>query len=90
MGHVKAGGSTNLGRDSRSQRLGIKLHAGQVAKPGMIIYRQRGTKIRPGKGVKKAGDDSIFAIIQGRVKYHPKMVRLFTGKLQRVTYVSVV
>jgi len=90
MGHVKAGGSTNLGRDSRSQRLGIKLHDGQIAKPGMIIYRQRGTKIRVGKGVKRAGDDSIFSIAKGKVKYYPKMVRLYTGKLKKVTYVSVV
>ena len=53
MAHTKAGGSTALGRDSQSKRLGVKLFAGQFAKAGMIIVRQRGTKFYPGVGVKK-------------------------------------
>ena len=72
MAHKKAGGSTGLGRDSQSKRLGVKLFAGQVAKPGNILVRQRGTKFHPGKNVSKGKDDTLFAKIDGIVKFERK------------------
>ncbi len=69
MAHKLGGGSTNNGRDSRSKRLGAKLADGQFAKAGSIIYRQRGTKIHPGTNVSKGGDDTLFMLIDGYVKY---------------------
>jgi large subunit ribosomal protein L27 len=68
----KAGGSTRNGRDSRSQRLGLKLSDGQFANAGSIIYRQRGTKIHPGNNVGLGNDHTLFATITGYVKYERK------------------
>lgn len=68
----KGQGSTKNGRDSESKRLGAKLGDGQFASGGAIIYRQRGTKIYPGKNVGRGGDDTLFATISGVVKYERK------------------
>lgn len=65
----KGVGSTKNGRDSESKRLGAKLSDGQYCTAGSIIYRQRGTKIHPGTNVKKGGDDTLFATIDGIVKF---------------------
>lgn len=65
----KGVGSTKNGRDSQSKRLGAKLADGQHANAGAIIYRQRGTKIHPGKNVGRGGDDTLFATISGIVKF---------------------
>ena len=65
----KGVGSTKNGRDSRSKRLGAKRADGQFAKSGMIIYRQRGTKIHPGTNVGRGGDDTLFALCDGIVRY---------------------
>lgn len=65
----KGVGSTKNGRDSHSKRLGAKLADGQFATAGSIIYRQRGTKVLPGKNVGIGGDDTLFAKINGIVKY---------------------
>lgn len=70
MATSKSGGSTSNGRESISKRLGVKLFDGQMVQGGEIIVRQRGTRIHPGKGVKRSGDDSIFAITKGVVKFH--------------------
>lgn len=61
--------STKNGRDSHSKRLGAKLADGQRASAGAIIYRQRGTKIHPGTNVGRGGDDTLFAMCEGTVKY---------------------
>ena len=90
MAHKKAGGSTALGRDSQSQRLGVKLQDGQYAKAGSIIIRQRGTKYRAGKNVKTGKDDTLFALAAGLVKFATKKIRKYTGKLQAVKIVSVI
>lgn len=90
MAHRKAGGSTQLGRDSISKRLGVKIFGEQKVKPGQIIIRQRGTKFRPGKNVKRAEDDTLFSLAEGLVKFSNKKVRLFTGKLKSKKIVSVV
>ena len=69
MAHKKGQGSTRNGRDSNPQYLGVKLFAGQRVTAGSIIVRQRGTRIHPGKGVKRAKDDSLFALIEGVVRF---------------------
>jgi len=70
MATSKSGGSTQNNRDSISKRLGIKLFDGQVVNGGEIIVRQRGTKVHPGNGVGRGGDDTLFAISAGKVKFH--------------------
>lgn len=68
----KAGGSTKNGRDSIGKRLGMKLSDGQYATAGSIIFRQRGTKIHPGNNVGRGADDTLFAMMNGYVKYERK------------------
>jgi len=68
----KGVGSTRNGRDSQSKRLGAKLSDGQYAPAGSIIYRQRGTKVHPGNNVGRGGDDTLFAMVSGIVKYERK------------------
>jgi large subunit ribosomal protein L27 len=70
MATSKTGGSTSNGRESNSQRLGVKRFAGQVVNAGEIIIRQRGTKCHPGNNVKRATDDTLFALTPGVVKFH--------------------
>lgn len=89
MSHTKAGGSTRNGRDSRSQRLGVKLYGGQTTNPGQIIVRQRGLKWEPGLNVAVAGDDSLYAKIAGVIRYTQKRVVKFTGHRTRKTVVHV-
>jgi large subunit ribosomal protein L27 len=89
MAHRKAGGSTQLGRDSISKRLGVKIFGGQKAESGQIIVRQRGTKFRVGKNVRRGEDDTLFALKKGVVKFVAKKVKLFTGKLEERKFVSV-
>lgn len=71
MAHKKGGGSTRLGRDSQSKRLGVKRYSGQQVRAGTIIVRQRGTRIRPGNNVGVGRDHTIFALIDGFVKFEP-------------------
>ncbi len=70
MAHKKAGGSSRNGRDSAGRRLGVKLYGGQRTVPGNIIVRQRGTKWWPGNGVGMGRDHTIFATVEGHVKFH--------------------
>ncbi|MDD4689764.1 MAG: 50S ribosomal protein L27 [Eubacteriales bacterium] len=72
MAHKKGVGSTKNGRDSESKRLGAKRADGQFVLAGNILVRQRGTKIHPGTNVAKGGDDTLFALIDGKVKYERK------------------
>ena len=74
MAHKKAGGSTNNGRDSVSKRLGVKKFAGEFVRAGNILVRQRGTKFHAGKNVMRGGDDTLFAITSGRVRFEKKGV----------------
>jgi large subunit ribosomal protein L27 len=69
MAHKKGLGSSKNGRDSNAQRLGVKKFAGQVVTGGSIIVRQRGTKLKPGLNVGRGSDDTLFAKIDGRVKF---------------------
>ena len=72
MAHKKGMGSTKNGRDSQSKRLGLKRADGQFVTTGSILVRQRGTKIHPGNNVGKGGDDTLFALSDGKVKFHRK------------------
>lgn len=90
MAHKKAGGSTRLGRDSNAQRLGVKIHDGQTIKAGMIITRQRGTKIHVGKNVKKGKDDTLFALIDGIVKFTQRKRKRFDGTLKMSKFANVI
>ncbi|MBI2436661.1 MAG: 50S ribosomal protein L27 [Candidatus Magasanikbacteria bacterium] len=90
MAHKKAGGSTRLGRDSNPQYLGVKVGDGQAVKPGMVLVRQRGTKIHPGKHVQKGTDDTLFALATGTVKFKNKKRTRFDGVLKMTKYINVV
>lgn len=70
--HKKGVGSSKNGRDSESKRLGVKRYDGQVVRAGNILVRQRGTKIHPGNNVMKGGDDTLFAVVDGQVKFERK------------------
>ena len=70
MSQKKGGGSSRNGRDSNSKRLGVKMFGGQVVRAGSIIVRQRGTKFHPGKNAGVGRDHTIFALIDGSVKFH--------------------
>jgi large subunit ribosomal protein L27 len=89
MSTKKSAGSTTLGRDSRSQRLGVKLYDGETAKSGSIIIRQRGTKYRAGKNVLRGKDDTLFSKIAGLVKFTTKKIKKFDGALVSTKMVNV-
>lgn len=89
MAHTKAGGSTKLGRDSASKRLGVKLFGSQQVKNGNIIVRQRGTRMIPGNGTALGKDHTIYATAAGIVGFSSAKVRSFTGKATTHTIVSV-
>ncbi|MEO6067187.1 MAG: 50S ribosomal protein L27 [Gemmatimonadales bacterium] len=72
MAHKKGVGSSRNGRDSNPQFLGVKRYGGEAVTAGSIIVRQRGTKFHPGKNVKRASDDSLFAMVDGVVKFEHK------------------
>lgn len=69
MSKTKGGGSTRNGRDSQSKRLGVKVYDGGVVTAGSIIVRQRGTRIHAGENVGRGGDDTLFALVDGKVKF---------------------
>ena len=89
MAHTKAGGSTKLGRDSRSKRLGIKRNEGQKVLVGEILVRQRGSKYLAGQNVKKAKDDTLFAVKEGIVRFSQKRKRGFDGNMRCATLIRV-
>jgi large subunit ribosomal protein L27 len=90
MAHTKSGGSTRLGRDSISKRLGVKKNNGEAVKAGEIIIRQRGTKYVAGENVKRAGDDTLYAVKNGRVEFVSKKKIRFDGSFRYAKIVRVV
>jgi len=90
MAHKKAAGSTSLGRDSESKRLGVKITDGQWAKAGSIIIRQRGTKYHPGLNVGIGKDDTLFALKPGFVKFTTKKLKKFNNTLKSSKIVNVI
>jgi large subunit ribosomal protein L27 len=89
MAHRKAGGSTSLGRDSISKRLGVKLFDGQKVNAGNIIIRQRGKKYREGQNVKRGSDDTLYALVDGFIKFSKRKIKKFNGHLEKTTFVEV-
>jgi large subunit ribosomal protein L27 len=75
MSKTKGGGSTRNGRDSNAQRLGVKVFGGTQVTAGTIIVRQRGTKFHPGRNVGKGGDDTLFSLVDGAVKFGARQGR---------------
>lgn len=69
MAHKKGASSSRNGRDSNAQRLGVKRFGGQLVNAGEILIRQRGTKLHPGEGVGLGKDDTLFALVEGKVRY---------------------
>jgi large subunit ribosomal protein L27 len=72
MAHKKGQGSSRNGRDSNAQRLGVKRGDGQLVHAGTIIVRQRGTRWKPGPGVGRGGDDTLFAKVEGRIRFRDR------------------
>ena len=89
MAHKKSGGSTDLGRDSASKRLGVKIYGGQLAKAGQIIIRQRGSRYRAGTGVRQGADDTLYAAYDGIVQFTKRKITKFTGSLKKARIVSL-
>lgn len=89
MAKTKAGGSTKLGRDSISKRLGVKRSDGQTVNPGEIIIRQRGTKYLPGMNVKRGSDDTLYAMVAGIVRFQTKKKISFDNHTKKVKIVGV-
>ena len=79
MAHKKGGGSSRNGRDSNAKRLGVKAYGGETVTAGSVIVRQRGTRIHPGDGVGKGGDDTLFATRAGVVEFHQSRGRRFAS-----------
>ncbi|GAB3456301.1 50S ribosomal protein L27 [Massilia terrae] len=84
MAHKKGGGTTRNGRDSESKRLGVKMYGGQAINAGSIIVRQRGTTVRPGTNVGMGKDHTLFALVNGTVKF----VKQGVGSKQYVTVIA--
>jgi large subunit ribosomal protein L27 len=82
MSKTKGGGSTRNGRDSNAQRLGVKVYDGTTVTAGSIIIRQRGTRVHPGLGVARGGDDSLFATRHGVVKFGERRGRKLVDVLE--------
>lgn len=89
MAKTKAAGATKLGRDSLPKYLGVKLFAGEKAKSGSIIVRQRGTKFLPGKNVRLGKDDTLYALKEGVVRFGTKRIKRFDKSQRKAKVISV-
>ena len=89
MAHTKAAGSTRLGRESHSKRLGVKLFDGEKVEVGNVIVRQRGSKWLPGDNVKRGNDDTLYASKNGVIKFLTKKIKSFDGSRRIVKVVKV-
>lgn len=90
MASTKAGGSAKNLTDSGPQYLGVKLADGATARPGMVIVRQRGTKVEAGKNVKVGKDHTLFSMVEGKVAFTEKRFTRYDGKIIRKKVASVV
>jgi len=89
MSKTKASGTTRLGRDSISKRLGVKLYSGQPANAGGVLVRQRGTKFIPGDNVKRGADDTLYAARSGTVSFTTIRKKRFDGKQRIVKKIHI-
>lgn len=89
MATAKSAGAAKYGRDSNPKYLGVKLHDGQIAKAGSIIIRQRGRHYFAGSHVRAGGDDTLYALLEGRVKFTTRHKKRFDGSRRIAKYVHV-
>ena len=89
MAHTKSVGAAHNSRESRSKRLGIKRNDGEMVYAGQILIRQRGTKYLPGINVKRAGDDTLFAMKDGKVRFKASKKIRFDGSRRYITVINV-
>lgn len=89
MSKHKAGGSTKLGRDSESKRLGVKVFGGQTVSAGSIIVRQKGTRFGSGEGTRIAKDHSVFAVKDGQVEFTERVKTKHTGERRKQVFISI-
>jgi large subunit ribosomal protein L27 len=89
MAKTKAKSATRTGRDSQPKYLGIKLFAGEEARPGMVIVKQRGTKFQAGKNVKRGSDDTLYALKKGSVQFQTKKIKTFNDTKRTIKIVHV-
>lgn len=89
MAHTKSSGAAKYGRDSQPKYLGVKKHDGERVKIGNIVVRQRGNRIRAGDGMKRGGDDTIYAVREGTVKFATVRKIAFDGSKKRKTVARV-
>lgn len=89
MSKTKSSGTSKLGRDSRSKRLGVKRFGGQAVKGGMILIRQRGTRVLPGVNVRQGKDDTLYAARNGVVKFRTVRKTKFDGTQRRAKVIDV-
>jgi len=89
MAHKKAAGSTRNGRDSNAKRRGVKLFAGQSAKAGSIIVRQKGTVFMAGENVSMGVDFTLFSLVEGEVSFQERRRKRFDGQVHRKIFVNV-
>lgn len=90
MAHTKSAGSTKYGRDSQPKYLGVKKFDGERVKIGDIIIRQRGSRFIAGTGVKKGGDDTLFSLAVGKIKFTTRRKNNFDGSTKRANVVNVI
>ncbi len=90
MSHKKAGGSTRNGRDSVAKRLGVKAFGGQEVTAGSIIVRQRGTKFHAGENVGMGRDHTLFALVEGAVKFTEKRTQKYDGRRFKDVFVNII
>ncbi len=90
MAHTKSAGAGKYGRDSQPKYLGVKKFDGESVNPGDIIIRQRGTKFFPGDGVRRGGDDTLYAVATGVVKFLTRRRMRFDRSMRSAKIVSVV
>ncbi len=89
MAHTKAKSAAKNNRESEAKRLGVKLFDGESVLKGEVIIRQRGTKFHPGVGVRRGGDDTLYAVQSGRVKFLKRQKTSFDGSKKSVSVVTV-
>ena len=89
MAHTKAKGSTKLGRDSQSKRLGVKRFSGEKVNAGEILIRQRGSKWYAGENVRRGGDDTLYAAISGTIKFSEQAVKNYDQQKKQKTFVNI-
>ena len=89
MAHTKAKGTSKLGRESESKRLGVKRFDGQIVKPGDILVRQRGTQSYTGINVRRGNDDTLYSVAQGTVKFLSRKKIAFNGSRKQIRVVTV-